>query len=438
MSKKNTIIKGTFILTITGFLSRFIGFFYRIFLGRTFSEEGVGLYQLIFPIFALGFSLTTAGIEIAISRIVAQKQSLKKQSEALQTLYVGLTISFFLSFCTMLFLQKYSFYIAKNFLHDPRCATLLIKLSYIFPFSSIHSCICGYYLGLKRTRVPAISQLVEQCSRVAFVYFIYWLQTKNDTTPSISIAVLGLICGEFFSSIYCIFHFHHNTIDKKVLPFHLSFRSSFFELSRLSIPLTANRILLNLLQSIEAISIPSCLITYGLTNTDALATYGVLTGMALPCILFPSAITTSVSTMLLPTIAEIQTQNDKTHLIILIKKISFYTFMLGFFCTFGFLLFGKLIGNTLFHSMLATKFILTLAWICPFLYTNNTLISTLNGLGKTTTTFFINAIGLLIRIAGIFILIPIHSILGYLWGLIISQCTITLLSIIFLKKHFSL
>ena len=159
--------------------------------------------------------------------------------------------------------------------------------------------------------------------------------------------------------------------------------------------------------------------------------------MALPCILFPSAITNSVSTMLLPTIAEIQTQNDKMHLITLVKKVTLYIFTLGFLCTIGFLMFGNFIGNILFHSTLAGKFILTLSWICPFLYTNNTLISTLNGLGKTTTTFFINTTGLLIRIAGIFILIPKFSIIGYLWGLLVSQCLVTFLSVVFLRKYLS-
>ncbi len=57
MSRKHTIIKGTFILTMTGFATRFMGFFYRIFLSHTFGEEGVGLYQLVFPIYALCFSL---------------------------------------------------------------------------------------------------------------------------------------------------------------------------------------------------------------------------------------------------------------------------------------------------------------------------------------------------------------------------------------------
>lgn len=66
MAKKSSIIRGTLILTMTGFLSRFMGFFYRIFMSHSFGEEGVGLYQLIFPVYALCYSLTTAGIETAI------------------------------------------------------------------------------------------------------------------------------------------------------------------------------------------------------------------------------------------------------------------------------------------------------------------------------------------------------------------------------------
>ena len=75
MSRKRAIIKGTFILTITGFATRFMGFFYRIFLSHTFGEENVGLYQLTFPVFALCISFTSAGLETAISRTVARKQA---------------------------------------------------------------------------------------------------------------------------------------------------------------------------------------------------------------------------------------------------------------------------------------------------------------------------------------------------------------------------
>ena len=67
------------------------------------------------------------------------------------------------------------------------------------------------------------------------------------------------------------------------------------------------------------------------------------------------------------------------------------------------------------------SFILTLSWICPFLYVNNTLVSILNGLGKTVRTFLINASSLALRIGGVFFLIPVFGIKGYLWGLLASQ-----------------
>ena len=51
MSQKHFLLKGTFILTVVGILTRVMGFFYRIFLSRSFPAEEIGLYQLIFPVY---------------------------------------------------------------------------------------------------------------------------------------------------------------------------------------------------------------------------------------------------------------------------------------------------------------------------------------------------------------------------------------------------
>lgn len=436
MSKKDTIIKGTFILTLTGFLSRFIGFFYRIFLSHTFGEEGVGLYQLIFPVFALGFSFTTAGIEVALARMVAQKSSLHKHHEAKQALFVGLALSFALSLIVTISIQPSAVWIAEEILGDIRCANLLIIISYAFPFASIHSCISGYYLGLKQTKIPAVSQLIEQTIRVLFVYIISMVFIRQNHILPINIAVLGLVLGEIASSFHCILMFSRQHTDIGHTQYPVSqYLAQTKELVSLSIPLTASRVLLNVLQSIEAVSIPGCLILSGLNSSDALSIYGVLMGMAMPCILFPSAITSSISTMLLPTIAEVQTQNNFPKLTSLIRKVNTSVFLLGCFCTAGFLLTGNMMGRILFHSDTAGKFIITLAWICPFLYSNSTLFSILNGLGKTTSSLLINIVGLLIRIVSVFFFIPVFGIIGYLWGLLLSQLVITLLSIFTLKRH---
>lgn len=436
MSRKRNLIKGTLLLTTTGFITRFMGFFYRMFLSHTFGEESVGLYQLIFPIYALGFSFTSAGIEIILSRLIAKHNALGQKKEALQLLYTSIFITFSLSCIFMLTLQKNAELIAVHILKDERCFNLLILLSYTFPLSSIHSCICGYYLGIKKPRVPAVSQLFEQSIRIFSVCAICWYCLYSKSSFSITVAVIGLITGETASSLYCIRALSRDISAQT--PSGLTFNAFFSHAKELlppSFPLTASRISLNILQSIEAVSIPLTLQNYGMTVSQSLSVYGVLTGMALPCILFPSAISNSVSTMLLPEVAEIQVLNQRRELSILIQKVSISCIFMGTLCCASLLLFGQWIGIYLFHSQLAGDFITTLSWMCPFLYTNGTLISVINGIGKTTITFLINTISLSMRIASIFFLIPSIGIRGYLLGMLASQICVSILCLITLRSH---
>lgn len=425
MSRKQTLLKGTFILTMTGFATRFMGFFYRIFLSHTFGEEGVGLYQLVFPFYALCFSLTCAGIELAISHLTAKYLSQQKKRETQELLYTGLSLSVSSSVLVTIIIQRYARFLAVTFLHDIRCAPLLTILSYAFPFAAAHSCICGYYLGMKQTKIPAISQLLEQTARIFSVYLIFLYGVRKGIHFNIAIAVVGLIIGEISSSFYCIHRIFE--VQKGRVPSRLSFTVFLRHTKDLlifSIPLTGSRVLLNILQSVEAVSIPLRLRMYGMSVSDSLSTYGVLTGMALPCILFPSAITNSVSTMLLPTVAEIQAADHPSEMKKLVRKVITCCVSLGCICCAGLLFTGTWIGKFLFHSTSAGIFITTLAWMCPFLYTNSTLISIINGIGKTTLSFLINSLSLGVRIASIWFLIPIFGIRGYLWGLLASQiCT---------------
>lgn len=436
MSRKHTLIKGTFILTATGLITRFMGFFYRIFLSHTFGEEGVGLYQLIFPIYALCFSFTAAGIETALSRLVAKRLACGQKKEARELLHTSLIFTVVLSCIITILLQYYAPLLSEGFLKDERCTELLVLLSYAFPFAAVHSCIVGYYLGGKEAGVPALSQLIEQTVRILSVYLIYRFALIQGNKPGVTVAVAGLIIGEIASSLYCLKHIRESSFLAPLPKLKLSsFLSHGKELLFLSCPLTANRVLLNILQSVEAISIPLRLQMFGMLRSDALGTYGVLNGMALPCILFPSAITNSVSTMLLPAVAEVQTLNNKKEMSSLIQKSVYCCIFLGSACCVFLLAFGDWIGAFLFHSSLAGKFITAMSWLCPFLYTNNTLISILNGIGKTALSFTVNSISLGIRIASVFFLIPLYGIFGYLWGLLASQIFIFLFCLGYMYRY---
>ncbi len=454
------LVTGTVILTLTGLVSRFIGFFYRIFLSNVFGAEGMGLYQLISPVLALSFSLTVSGIQTAISKYVASETSTRDYKSSFRTLWAGFLLAMALSAACALGIYVYAEPIAANLLLEARTAPLLRIIALSIPMASVHSCINGYFYGIRKTGIPAFSQLAEQVFRVGSVYLIYFICQKHGLTPTISFAVVGLVIGESASMIVSVvailarahqvlpahthtsvrestgstagrlhksLHFRHRQASQPPSSVITVYRRITGQLLQLAVPLSANRLVLNLLQSVEAIYIPNRLMAYGLGNADALSVYGVLTGMSLPLILFPSAITNSISVLLLPIVSEADASGNRSAVRRAIYTSIRLCLLLGFFCTALFLLFGRLAGRLLFHSELAGSFILTLSFICPFMYIASTLNSILNGLGKTIQTFLFSVVSLLLRLLFVFFTIPLYGIKGYLWGMLASQMLQTLL-----------
>lgn len=424
--RSHPLITGTLLLTLSGLLSRLIGFFYRIFLSQRIGAEGMGIYQLTFPIHILTISLTSSAIQTAISRFVAQAassgcnrdkgSSFCRKSFHNEKCYLtaGLMLSLSLAFACTIFLYRFSNRIATEFLEEPRCAPLLQILSLTIPFAAIHSCINGYFYGLKKTFVPAASQLLEQFVRVAGVWLFFEISMEKHGAISLNLVMWGMVAGELAAVLFSVSFLRR----KKNQGSHLgAMRQIFF----MSLPLSANRVLVNILQSMEAVMIPGQLRQFGYSTSESLSVYGILTGMALPMVLFPSVLTNSVSVMLLPAIAEAQEKKEHGYILTLIKRTCFYSLLLGFGCTMMFLFLGRWMGSFLFGNELAGTFIVILGWICPFLYLSTTLHSILNGLGKTTSTFFLNIMGLGIRIGFVLFVIPAAGIKGYLWGLLLSQ-----------------
>ncbi len=420
MNLKNALLKGTLLLTFAGILSRIMGFFYRIFLANTIGAEGMGIYQLIFPIYSVCFSLCASGIETAISKLTAAKYAVGKPTEANRVLKTGLSLTLLLSLGCSFVIYNYADILAEIFLKEPRCAGLLKILAFTIPFGTLHTAFCGYYYGIHSAVVPAFSQLIEQGVRIGSVCLLYQIYVTNGMDISPAIAVLGLVFGELCSLIFTItcFSFH----PKKRIPVPEQKRGNVFsEILSLAAPLTVSRICVNLLVSLEATMIPNALKGYGMDSSTALSVYGILNGMALPFILFPNALTGSISLMLLPAVSEAQASGNIAELKRTILKTFSFCVVLGCGCLLFFLIFGKFLGDFIFSNSLAGDFITVLAWICPFLYLNTTLGSVLNGLGKTNITFFNGIFALFIRIAFIFFGVPHLGIHGYLFGLLASQ-----------------
>ena len=198
--KRHPLITGTIILTMTGLVSRLIGFFYRIYLSRLFGEEGMGIYQLINPVLSLSFSLTAAGYQTAVSKLIAEKTA-RQEKHTFLPLFAALSISIPLSLLCNFIIYYFSEEIASVLLLETRTASMLRILSFSIPVASVHSCINGYFYGIKKTGVPAATQLIEQCIRVGSVYGLSFCAMAKGEALTINIAVLGLVLGEIGSML---------------------------------------------------------------------------------------------------------------------------------------------------------------------------------------------------------------------------------------------
>lgn len=444
MKKNNPFLTGTLILTLAGLVSRLIGFFYRAFLSQTFGEEGMGIYQLLAPVMALSFSLTAAGIQTAVSKFTASEATTRDYRASLRTLCAGFLLSMPLSAACTWILYRYSDFIAVNFLRESRSASLIRIFALSIPFCSMHSLINGYFYGIKKAGIPALTQILEQIARVGSVFLLCGYLQSHGQVPEIGCAVVGLTIGECFSmlislaAVYLRFcRLASCPVPSPRLPntHAASVKKMVSRIFMLSTPLVASRLAVNLLQSIEAVSIPTCLVKHGFSHAQALSVYGVLTGMALPLIMFPSALINSACVLLLPVISEADETGNGKAIRNVVRRSVLYCTLFGTLCTVGFLLFGEYAGMLLYKSKMAGSFILTLSFICPLMYLSGALSSILHGLGKTGVTFFFNIAALSARLLFVYFLIPAVGIQGYLYGLLFSQFLVALLNMLAVRHY---
>ncbi|GKX31438.1 stage V sporulation protein B [Vallitalea longa] len=431
--KKSSVIKGTIILTIAALITRILGFANRIYLSNLIGAEGMGLYQLVFPIYMICYTICCSGIFTAVSKLVAEEKAKNNNSNLKRIIRASSIIAFTLSIILMLILIFNADLISSKLINEPRTALAIKIMALSIPFTAIMSCIKGYFYGLKYPTVPALSQILEQITRITIIYLLSSLFIPKGLTYACAMAIIGMVGGEIISFATVAIAYKFNSLkknSKKPQSYYIILK----KISAIAVPITSNRLITTILTSIETILIPTQLQLFGFTHSEALSTYGILTGMALPLILFPSVFTNSISLMLLPTVSAASANKNKKMINFTTTKTMKFTILIGIISTFLFLSYGKTLGVIVYQEEYVGILLTILAWLCPFIYLQTTLGSILNGLNKQLIVFRNNIIGLSIRIAFIFILIPMYGLKGYLWGLLSSFVIVSTLNIIHLIR----
>ncbi len=423
MSKK-AFLKGTIILTAGGFLTRILGFVFRIFLSRNIGSEGMGLFQLIMPVISICHAIGIAGLEISVSRYTAFYTVRGKKHLAVKTAALCACLSMALClFCTACTYFSSDF-IAANIFHNEQCGMLIRIASLSIPFSCIHCMVSAYYIGQEKAGIPAISQLFEQIIRILSIYIIVKIRLESGKNMDASVGAIGLVIGEMASAAFCmttIIVSKGSRISSKRDVSHAK-KSLFMHLPdiiKTALPVSLNRLVLHGMQSVEAALIPLMLQVYGMTSSQALSSYGIITGMTLPVILFPSTLSNSVAQMLLPSVARIQNSKEK------LKKSArtalLFSLTFGFACIIVYITIGAKFAALLFNENSLYEYIRIMAWLCPFIFIGSTYKSMLHALGKTSRVFVNSMLSEILNLICIVAFIPKLGIYAYLMGLLLSH-----------------
>ncbi|MBE5923444.1 MAG: polysaccharide biosynthesis protein [Lachnospiraceae bacterium] len=434
-SMKNPILKGTLILTITGLLTRFFGFYNRIFLSNLIGAKELGIYQLVFPVYMIIFSFTTLGNELALTRITSEYVG-RNENKSAQTFFkICLFYNIVLGMCSATVLYFFADEISLKILNTDSCGNCLKVICLGIPFMAAKGAIHGYFLGLERSDVHGISDFIEQIAKIGGVYLLAtFIAVKNSHHASF--AIIGIVIGEIISFIYsAIMLLINNKCKQNIYGQSIKTTTAFSIFLKESMPLTANRFAITLLQGIEAVLIPSMLLAYYNDSSISLSVYGIFTGMAFPFIMFPATITNSLSVMLMPAVSSASSGLKNDYLSKLCERSIRFCLLIGLFFGVTFYIFGNSIGTLIFNNKEAGIFLYRLSFLCPLIYLATTQASALNGLGLATHNLILTILSTAIRLSFILTTIPKIGMKGYVVGLFVSYLFLTYASLNKLKKN---
>ena len=388
------LLKAALIVTIFSIITRALGFAIKILLSRTLSPENLGEYQIVMSIFGLLLTMTCSGLPLIASRKVAYYSSCDKNAASSYT-FSALSVAFTLS---IIFSVGLYFFrnIIENIYSSSNIAKMVILLIPGLIFSSIYSILRSALWGRKRFFSISFSEFFEQLIRIVCLVVLF-----NMNIPFLSLsekAILSLSIACVFSSMLVIFdYFRYGgrfVANKKV----------FLPVIKESFPITIARSASSLVQMLIAFIIPLRLMVFGFTKTQAMAEFGIVTGMALPLITIPSTFISSIAVAIVPEMSSQTTNIDKqAPKNINVLKTNIYTAMrstlvICFLFVPVFLALGLPIAQIIFKNSRAGTYITYGAILVAFMGINQITSSVLNAIGleiKALKNYICGALGLI-------------------------------------------
>lgn len=317
-SSNNKFLKGTLILTVSSIVVKVIGSLNWIILSRVLGGEGIGLYQMGFPIYLMAITLSSAGIPVAISIITAEKLAQKDFLGAKRVFNVSLRLLFVtgLVFASALFFGAH-WLIDNHWIRDSRAYYSIIALAPAVFFVTFLASFRGYLQGWQIMTPTAASEIVEQLMRVVTMIVFANMFMPHGLAYAAGGASMGAGVGAFCALLVLMWFYGRlkqklkaDLQQQNPLATRESARAIISRLLQLALPVSMSSLMLPVVANLDLLIVPQRLEAAGFHISQATEFFGYLTGMVVPLINLATIFTAAMTISLVPAISESRALND--------------------------------------------------------------------------------------------------------------------------------
>ena len=309
--KKSTdkkIIRGAVWLGLGALSAKTLGALYRIPLTNLLGSYGLGLYQMVFPIYTLLLDFSGAGVPSALSKLISSGSEEDRERRAYNYLIGSLRLLAVVGIIGTLLMAVLSLPLSR--LQGDKNAWL----SYMFLAPSVFlvamlTCFRGYFQGLMNMFPTAFSQVIEQVIKL-LVGVIVIGRFMPNIPRAVAGATLAITVSEVVAllSLYVIYKSRKRKLPLKLTFNKAEFKSQIRNLIKVAVPVTLVGIMLPLSHVIDSFTVVNVLKTY---RDDATSLYGLMSGTACTIIHLPVAVCYGIATVAIPAVSSAKNKKDK-------------------------------------------------------------------------------------------------------------------------------
>ena len=328
--KKQNFLGGALVLAGAGLLVRLLGAGFRIPLANIIGNYGVGLYQMVFPFYALLLVIASSGVPVAISKMIAKEKTANNLRECRRILFNSLVLLSVVGLLFGILFATLAGNLASLQGHEGNTKLYLAIAPAVF-LVCIMAAFRGYFQGLSNMIPTAISQLIEQITKVALGITLAILLLPRGVEWAVFGAILGTTVGEVLALSFLIFAFllhlrrsnHPLSLDEGegepktnksrrnlALPRWLDFLL-IWRIFKTALPITLLASVFPLILVFDSFLVVRMLQTAGETAQDATRLFGISTGSVHTLVNMPAVLAIAIGLAIVPMAAKLLKQGKK-------------------------------------------------------------------------------------------------------------------------------